>query len=350
MNTTFKKLAVATQLAIAGDALALSKDAFEDLPSMVHVSTFKTVTRGDKAQKVRGSESLGFIIESDGFMLTTYRSLLDRRNGDLLTEISITIPGDNASPYTAKIVAVEPTLNFAILKIESDKPFETSSIISRDEVKTGLDLYAFKDVYSPSNPIVEGKILSLNRMECYQENMTGTMIKSDLSLSLNSMGGGPIFNKEGEIVSIYTGYEPHTEEGSQRLEEEPGEYLLPISLVFNIYESVKERGSFISPWTGFAVRPTTQSEKSIFPFQKFNGGIGIDYIWENSPAEKLGIQEGDILVRFGHYPIQSEADFQKWLYRYGVGQSTQLHLIRNGTDYLILDYLIEERPKWATPR
>ena len=70
---------------------------------------------------------------------------------------------------------------------------------------------------------------------------------------------------------------------------------------------------------------------------------------EDALAE-LGIQVDDILVMFGYYPIHSEADFQKWLYLYGVEHKVKLTLIRNKTELVEFDYVIEERPVWAKPR
>ena len=76
-----------------------------------------------------------------------------------------------------------------------------------------------------------------------------------------------------------------------------------------------------------------------------HGGVAIEDVWEGSPAQKLGIQVGDILVQFSYNRILSVADFQKWLYMYGVGQPVKLYVLRNGTEYLVADYVIEERPQ-----
>jgi S1-C subfamily serine protease len=78
--------------------------------------------------------------------------------------------------------------------------------------------------------------------------------------------------------------------------------------------------------------------------------VAIEDVWENSPAEKLGIKVGDILVQFSYSRILSVADFQKWLYMYGVGHPVKLIILRNGTEHLTTDYVIEERPQWAKPK
>ena len=105
-----------------------------------------------------------------------------------------------------------------------------------------------------------------------------------------------------------------------------------------------------SPWTGFSVRALTEDEQNGFPHGRFLGGVGIDYVWSGSPAEKMGVQKGDLLVGFSYYPTKTVAAFQKWLYMYGVGFKVKLHFLRNRSEYYSVDYTIEERPDSAPPR
>lgn len=78
--------------------------------------------------------------------------------------------------------------------------------------------------------------------------------------------------------------------------------------------------------------------------------MAIEYVWPGSPAEKLGLKENDILVQFSYNRILSVAEFQKWLYMFGVGQPVKLMILRNGNQYLVADYVIEERPASARPK
>lgn len=55
-------------------------------------------------------------------------------------------------------------------------------------------------------------------------------------------------------------------------------------------------------------------------------------------------------MQFSYNRILSVADFQKWLYMYGVGHPVKLMILRNGTEYLVADHTIEERPAAARPK
>ena len=349
MRTTLTSLAIASQLALSATPTFDDSALQQQTSSIVAIRSFRSGKYDETQQKTPEHQSQGFMVEDNGFVLTAYQSLLNKSNNKLLQNITVSIAGDKKSPYPAQIVAVEPTLNFAILKIESDKPFTTTKIASKQVIQVGTRIFTYDNYPPNSNTKIKGEILSLNSMECYQENMSATMLKADITLHPSLQLGTPVFNEQGEVISIYTNYQP-VHDDLRKEEEETGEYLLPISLAFNIYESIKQKQSFVSPWTGFSVRPTSRNEQSIFPFKRFTAGLAIDEVWPNSPAQKLGIQPGDILVRFAHYATPNEAEFQKWLYMYGVGAKIKLHLIRNKTEYLTLDYKIEPRPKWAIPK
>lgn len=296
------------------------------------------------------SEAFGFITEEDGFLLTNYKNLLDPKNGKLLDIYKAKLK-DN-SLLDARLIGVEPTLGLGILKIDSEQTFEASKLLRGQGPRVGQKVSAIKGLAEGNWVMTEGSVTALNTRECYQENLTSTMFKTNLDLSPD-FGGGPVFEPEsGAVIAIHTGFVPQKAEGHVDDDETDIEtHVLPIPLCLNIYESIKHKKSHKSPWTGFSVKALNTEEQAYFPTAKrHKGGISIEAVWPNSPAEKLGIQVGDILVQFSHNKIESVADFQKWLYMYGVGHAVKLIILREGTEYLVCDYIIEERPSWAKPQ
>ncbi len=331
------------------------------LPS-TDTSASAVATTAAPATPVR--RSLGFIVEADGFLLTNYQHLTDPASGRLLEDLRVTFPSDPARlVHPARVIGVEPTLNLGILKIDppaSAPAFPVSKIARGQEPPLATPLAALADDLpddpSPRGPIASGNlrrptgtVIALNTRKCYQESLTSTLFRTDLGLAEASVGG-PVFVAEtGEVVALYTGYKPTPAADHV---ETPGEtFVLPITLCFNIYDSLKQKRSLLSPWTGFSVRPLTAAEAQRFPTARSHrGGVGLEYIWPDSPAEKLGLQVDDVLVQLGYNRIESVADFQKWLYMNGVGQKVKLLILRGRDQYLSADYIIEERPASARPR
>lgn len=288
---------------------------------------------------------LGFIVEKDGFVLTNYDNLVTQPSGRLLEHLKIVADGKT---YAAEIIGVEPTINIGILKLETDETFTPVVSAVKREISPGAALQAVS-MENATLKTIDGSVTALNTKLCYQHSLASTMFRAKITIPAESVGG-PVFHADtGEVAAIFTGYKPVPEPGHT---EDPSEtHLLPINLCFNIYESLKTKRSLKSPWTGFSVRPLNENEQRHFPTaKKHHGGVAIEDVWENSPAQKLGIKAGDILVQFSYNRILSVADFQKWLYMYGVGQPVKLYILRNGTEYLVADYVIEERPQWAKPK
>jgi serine protease Do len=291
------------------------------------------------------ARGLGFIVEKKGFVLTNYDNLVEKASERLFDHFEVS---SGSKRYAAEIIGVEPTINLGILKLQTEETFTPVTSAVKREPAPGADLQAVS-LENGTLKLIDGQVTALNTKQCYQHSLAATMFRAKLTIPTESIGGPVFYADSGEVAAIYTGFKPVAEPG--HAENTAETHLLPINLCFNIYESLKTKRSLKSPWTGFSVRPLNDSEKRFFPTaKKHHGGVAIEDIWDNSPAQKMGLSEGDILVQFSYNRILSVADFQKWLYMYGVGQPVKLYVLRNGTEYLMTDYVIEERPQWAKPK
>ncbi len=291
------------------------------------------------------ARGLGFIVEKEGFVLTNYDNLVEKASERLFDHFEVS---SGSKRYAAEIIGVEPTINLGILKLQTDETLIPVVSAVKREPAPGADLQAVS-LENSALKLIDGQVTALNTKQCYQHSLAATMFRAKLTIPTESIGGPVFYADSGEVAALYTGFKPTAEPG--HAENTAETHLLPINLCFNIYDSLKTKRSLKSPWTGFSVRSLNDSEKRFFPTaKKHHGGVAIEDIWENSPAQKMGLREGDILVQFSYNRILSVADFQKWLYMYGVGQPVKLYVLRNGTEYLVADYVIEERPEWAKPK
>ncbi|NJM55196.1 MAG: serine protease [Verrucomicrobiae bacterium] len=291
------------------------------------------------------ARGLGFVVEKEGFVLTTYSNLVEAGSGRLFERI-VVFSGTNR--HAAEIIGLEPTINLGILKLEAEAAFTPVAAAVKREPKPGD---ALKAVSFPDGALRlrDGEVTALNTKQCYQHSLAATMFRARITIPSGSVGGPVFYADTGEVAAIHTGFKPAVEPGHV---EDAGEtHLLPVGLCFNIYESLKTKRSLKSPWTGFSVRALDDEERRFFPTtKKHHGGVAVEEVWPGGPAERLGVKPGDILVQFSYNRILGVADFQKWLYMYGVGHPVKLHVLRNGVDYLAAEYVIEERPEWAKPR
>lgn len=325
--------------------------ATPEIPGLVTIRAFDKVTPLENTDSPAANESLGFIIEKDGHLLTNHSNLTKPGHGTLLEDFHISLTDGSNRTFTASIIGVEPTINLGILKIDDEgaTQFETAKASRSEPPVVGTQLRAVAKIDAVKTDYVDGPVAGLNTRECYQESLTSTMFRANIVIPDSSKGGPVIAADGGAVVAIYTGFKPTAQDGHQEVEGET--HLLPINLCFNVYESIKQKGSMKSPWTGFSVSGLDETQRKFFPtVKKHHGGVAIEHIWPGGPAEKLGLREGDILVQLSYNRIESVADFQKWLYMFGVGQPVKLMILRDGREYLVADYVIEERPQWARPK
>jgi S1-C subfamily serine protease len=332
-------------------ALAPLCHAVPEITGLVTIRSFAKVTPLEDKKTPAVNQSLGFIIERDGHLLTNHSNLTRPGNGALLEDFHVGLTDGSGRTFTATIIGVEPTINLGILKIDCDKgqEFETADVKRIETPQTGTKLRAAVSTDGVKTECVHGEVTAVNTRECYQESLTSTMFRANMTLPESAKGGPVIAADGGAVVAIYTGYKPVAKDGHQ---EAAGEtHLLPVNLCLNVYDSIKQKGSMKSPWTGFSVRALDEKERAYFPTAKTHrGGVALEHIWPGGPAEKLGLRVNDILVQFSYNRIESVADFQKWLYMFGVGQPVKLMILREGREYLVADYIIEERPQTARPK
>ena len=326
----------------AGTVLAAMPGLAAESPPIVSIEARANA----EAPVATARRSLGFIVEAEGFVLTTYRNVVSPETGRLLTSIEIEPRSRPGKRYAARIIGVEPTLDLAILEIQSEERFRAADIKLNSGFAVGQEIYAPAEL--EGDRVALGRLTALNSKECYQETLTAAMYRGELELA-DAVAGAPIYGESGEIVAIHTAYSPPEQEGHVDDGEEM--HMLPIFLAFNIYDAIKEKQSLLSPWTGFSVRALTAAEVGRFPStQGHRSGVAIEAIIEDGPAARMGLREGDLLVQLGHNRIESVPDFQKWLYLYGVGHRVQLMILRRDGALLATEYVIEERPTWAKPR
>lgn len=314
-----------------------------DAPPIVSISARAPA---DHTAVPAARKSLGFIVESDGFVLTTYRNVVSPEDGRLLSKIEIELRSRPGPRYDATIVGVEPTLDLAILKLDTDQTFEAADIKTNSGFSVGQEIYAPNQI--DGNKTALGRLTGLNSKECYQETLTAAMYRAEIRLP-DRAAGAPVYGKNGEIVAIHTAYDPPDAEG--HVDDEDEIHILPIFLAFNIYDAIKEKKSFLSPWTGFSVRGLAREESAGFPTADgYRGAVVIEAVVPGSPAARMGIEAGDLLLQLGHNRVESVADFQKWLYLYGVGHEVDLVILRDGRDLMTTRYEIEARPANVRPR
>jgi len=340
------------------------------LPSVVSVTSYvrnegrspehedeSWTIEGDEAHRYPGFRRLrsgsGFFVTEDGYILTCHH-VVTRPDGQTAEVIDVELPNGRHIP--SRLVGAEPTINLAVLKLEvvsELRPPEIRPVTigDSDAVRVGHWSIAVGDPWGPPRTYAVGTLSARPERQCYQEQLTGTLMQSALSIHPESYGG-PLVDIRGQVVGISV--PPPGEVGLDAgLAARSSEFALPINLAMNIYEALKVSETRKSPWLGFSVLELAaihrQRDRSREAPALARTGVYIDGVFDPSPASRAGIQVGDCLVSIDGNRLFSVLDFQKWLYLSGIGRTVELEIFRE-RETLKKRVKIEERPKTIATR
>lgn len=270
----------------------------------------------------------GFIISPEGHILTNEHVI--GRNS-----VNIQVGLSNGETYEAALIGRDEYADLALLKIQSDKPFEHVIFGNSDELMVGEWAIAMGNpfgLFEDGQPSVTVGVISAVKRD-FRPNPQDprvylNMIQTDAAINRGN-SGGPLLNSYGEVIGINTFiYTGGTSNGFVGLG-----FAIPSNTVIRILNMLVESGEvqldFDSgfEWTainrGLAMRynlPTIQ-------------GLFVVSVNRDGPAFEAGILPGDIILRVGFEPIYSENHAWALFREYSEGDTMRVVLIRAGRRY-----------------
>lgn len=284
---------------------------------------------GKEKKEVGGGS--GFIVSPDGFVVTNKHVVSDEM-------AEYTVFTNDQKKYNAKVVARDPVLDIAVLKIEGSNlvplAFGDSSLVKLGQtaIAIGNALGEFR------NSVSVGVVSGLARTTVAFDQSTGEaeqldeVIQTDAAINPGN-SGGPLINLKGEVIGMNVA----VVQGSQSIG-----FALPGNEIKNVFESVKEYGKIVRPYLG--VRYVLVDENL-----KTKNKLSVDYgalvtrgdtreelaIMPGSPADKAGLVENDIILKIGDVRIEKGKSLSSVIRRYAVGDTVELTLLRKGKEEIV---------------
>jgi len=279
--------------------------------------------RGDRKGQSMGS---GFVISDDGYILTNHHVV------DSATKITVRFP--DHTEFDAEVIGSDASSDLALLKVDADdlKPVKFAKKAPRvgDWVVAigspfGLD-------YSASAGIVSAKGRSLPTEK-------GTdyvpFIQTDVAINPGN-SGGPLFNLEGEVVGINS--QIYTRSGGYM----GLSFAIPTEVAEQVVAQLKESGEVVRGWLGVAIQPVDRELAEANGLDRTKGAL-ISNIEEDSPADKSGLEVGDIVLEFNGKEIVTPGDLTHVIGLLSAGKTYDVLVMRE-LDETELEVTLGERP------
>ncbi len=259
----------------------------------------------------QGSGS-GFIIRKDGLILTNNHVV------EKAQEITVTL--SDKQQYKARILGRDQKTDLAVIKINPKAALATASLGNSDELRVGDWVMAIGNPFGLSNTVTSGIVSAKGRT--IGAGPYDDFIQTDASINPGN-SGGPLFNMAGEVVGINTAI------FSQSGGNIGIGFAIPVNLVKNLVPELETKGTVTRGWLGVSVQPVTPDLARSFNLDKEHGALVGD-VTAQGPAQKAGIQRGDVIVSYDGKKIQETASLPALVAATPVGKTVAVEIVRDG--------------------
>ncbi len=259
------------------------------------------------------SQSLGsgFIISQDGYILTNAHVV--SAADEVLVKLS------DKREFKAKIIGADKRTDVALIKIEA-KNLPKVNIGDPSKLKVGEWVAAIGSPFGLENTMTAGIVSAVGRA-LPQENYV-PFIQTDVAINPGN-SGGPLFNLAGEVVGINSQIYSRSG-GSMGLS-----FSIPIDVAISISNQLKASGKITRGWLGVAIQELTKDLAESFGMKDTNGVL-IAGVEKSGPADKGGLEAGDVIIQFDGKPIETSSDLPRVVGMTEPGKSVNVDVLRKG--------------------
>jgi len=315
----------------------------KEMPSVVNISTKQVIKLkqsspfgdpqmdeffyrffGNRPQReqVRQSLGSGFIISSDGYILTNNHVV------DMAKDIKVALADGRV--LDAKLIGKSKEIDIALIKIEAaDLPAVTLG--DSDALEVGDWVVAIGNPFGLSHTVTAGIVSAKGRV--IGVGPYDDLIQTDAAINPGN-SGGPLFNTKGEVVGINTVIIAT----GQNLG-----FSVPITMVKAVLPSIRSKGRPDMGWLGVSAQSVTPDLAAAIGLQDPIGAI-INGITRGSPAERAGLMRGDVIVELDGKKILDPAELPRMVAFGHIGRTVTLRVVRDGK-FMDISAVIEAKPE-----
>mgnify|MGYP000574665751 FL=1 len=284
---------------------------FQFPPGSPFEEFFKDFDQNRGPQKRRSTAlGSGFVIKQNGTVITN--------NHVIQNAEGILVKFTDGKEYEAKLIGTDPISDIAVLKIQSNKKFPAVKFADSDKAKVGDWVLAIGNPFGLGGTVTQGIISAINRdinMGRYDN-----FIQTDASINQGN-SGGPLFNMSGEVLGINTAIFSNSG-GSVGIG-----FAIPANFAKNVIDQLIKYGETKRGWLGVRIQTVTKEIADSLGLNETIGALVTD-VNKNSPADKAGLQQGDIITEFNGQKVKAMRDLPRLVGEAEVGKPAKLKIWR----------------------
>ena len=279
-------------------------------PSVVNIHGRKTVRAGgavsgpsDAVRQVNGMGT-GIVIDPRGYIITNYHVV------EGVSNIQVTLHDERAT--IARLVAHDPKTDLAIIKIDGQEKLPVIKFGTSCDLMRGEPVIAVGNAYGYEHTVTRGIISALHRsVQVSDEQKYHDLIQTDASINPGN-SGGPLLNIDGHVIGINVAVRV----GAQGIG-----FAIPIDEALEVAARLMSIERLDQATHGIVGKTVCEPARRTFVVSSAR---------RDSPAEKLGLQEGDTIAKIGERPIERALDVELALLGRKVDEEIAIEIQRDG--------------------
>ena len=293
------------------------QEQLEELPE--YLRRFFDFRGGPPVPRERAGMGSGFIISEDGYVVTNNHVVENAR------QVVVRLP--DRQEFDAEVIGADPRSDLAVLKIDGRR-LPTLSLAEDGDVKVGQWVLAIGSPFSLDFSVTAGIVSALGRsLPTETGDNYVPFIQTDVAINPGN-SGGPLFNLSGEVIGV----------NSQIFTRSGGSiglsFAIPTSVVRNVVAQIQETGGVERGWLGVSIQDVDRNLADSFGLDRPRGAL-IAQVGQDSPAERAGLQSGDIIVSFAEETIETSADLPHVVGLIAPGTEVTAVIVREGEEQTI---------------
>jgi serine protease Do len=254
----------------------------------------------------------GFIISPDGYILTNAHVVANA--GEVTVRLA-----DSRSELKGKVVGTDPRTDVALLKVEASN-LPVATLGDSSQLQVGEWVAAIGSPFGLDNTITAGIVSGKGRSVANESFVP--FIQTDVAVNPGN-SGGPLLNMKGEVVGI-----------NSMIYSRTGGYMgvsfaIPIDVAMDVGRQLQTQGKVTRGRLGVTIQPLTPALAKSFNVQDGNGVL-IAGVEPGSPAQKAGLQTGDIIRKYNGKPVENAVELPRLVAATKPGSTANLEVWRQG--------------------
>ena len=267
---------------------------------------------GQQAPRTARSLGSGFVLTADGYIAT---------NAHVVAHASkVNVRLANKKEYQAKIIGVDEKTDVALIKIEPETPLQPVQLGDSSSLEVGEWVMAIGSPFGLEQTVTVGVVSAKARV--LGAGPYDDFIQTDAAINPGN-SGGPLVDGEGRVVGINTAISSRSG-GSEGVG-----FAIPVGLAKNVLDQLREGGKVARGWLGVGIQEVTPELASSFDLKDASGAL-VASVSPGSPAEKAGLERGDVIVEFDGHAVADSHQLPALVAEARVGSQAQLTVLRAG--------------------